>query len=83
MNREASADFDVDGLDHPAIYNHEPEQVEMHLIANRPMTVTFGEVPLTVKIENGETIRTEISRKFTREGMEEVIGSAGLAVRSW
>lgn len=83
MNREASADFDVDGFDHLAIYNHELEQVEMHLIANRSMTVTLGEVPLTVKIEKGETIRTEISRKFTRERVEEVIGSAGLAARSW
>lgn len=83
MNREASADFDVDAFDHLAFYHHEHEQIEMHLVANRPMTVTFGKIPLTVHIEKGESIRTEISRKFSRESVEAAALSCGLAIHSW
>jgi L-histidine N-alpha-methyltransferase len=83
MNREASADFDPDEFDHLSIYNRELEQIEMYLVANRPVTVTFEKIPLMVRIEKGESILTEISRKFSRESLEAAALSCDLEVRSW
>ena len=83
INREVSADFDVDMFDHLAFYHREHEQIEMHLVANQPATVTFGKIPFTAYIEKGESIRTEISRKFSRGSIEATALSCGLEVISW
>lgn len=83
LNREVSADFAVEAFDHLAFFNPDLEQVEMHLVANRPVTVNFGAIPLTIDVESGESILTEISRKFRRGSMEEIFASCGLEAQSW
>lgn len=64
-------------------FNREREQIEMHLVANRSLTVAFRTIPLKVHFERGESILTEISRKFRRENIESVFQSCGLETRSW
>lgn len=79
LNRELDADFDVDAFRHRALYSADAERIEMHLVAERPCTVTIpdgGEFAF----EAGETIRTEVSCKYTRPSIERAFQEAGLSV---
>lgn len=82
LNRELGADFVEDDFRHQAFFDPVKSRIEMHLIARRRLVVTvpgMGEVPF----REGESIRTEISRKFTRSTLEDMLGAAGLVVERW
>jgi L-histidine N-alpha-methyltransferase len=83
INRELHADFDADVFEHLAFYNEEKEQVEMHLQATQRTTVEINDLDLTVEFEKGETIHTEICRKFSEESAQKMFSTAGLAVEQW
>ncbi len=83
VNRELKADFDLSHFDHLAFFNEEEEQIEMHLQANRNVTANIQELHLQVKLKKGETIFTEISRKFQKERAEQMFSRAGMAVTNW
>ena len=79
LNRELDADFDVGRFRHRAVYVEADERIEMHLVAEAPCTVTIpgaGEFDF----EAGETIRTEVSCKYTRDSIDRLFGDAGLTV---
>ena len=83
VNRELGADFDPGLFEHRAFYNRDLAQIEMHLVTREAMTVRIPALGLRVAFERGETILTEISRKFTRESAGRLFGAAGLAVERW
>jgi L-histidine Nalpha-methyltransferase len=83
VNDRLHADFVPGDFEHVAFFNRDQHQVEMHLRAVRPMEVRIGDIGLTVPIARGETIRTEISRKFSRTAAEEMFCAAGLVVAGW
>lgn len=79
LNRELGADFDLDAFRHRAAYVPEQERIEMHLVAERACVVTIpgaGEFAF----EAGETIRTEVSCKYTPSSMETLARRAALAI---
>jgi len=78
LNRELGADFDPDGFVHRAPFLPERSRVEMHLVSTRDQTVTVAEPEATLRIETGEIIRTEISRKFSRDMVDGLVAAAGL-----
>lgn len=78
LNRELEADFQIDHFDHRAIYNDEQARVEMYLVAQRPQEVRLGRLGETLRFEEGETILTEISRKFTLDSAAAMLADAGL-----
>jgi L-histidine N-alpha-methyltransferase len=45
--------------------------------------VTLREIDLTVEFAEDETLRTEISTKFTREGAAAELAAARMEIRSW
>jgi L-histidine N-alpha-methyltransferase len=45
--------------------------------------VQVRDLGLTVAFADGEEMRTEVSAKFRREGVEAELASAGFAMRSW
>jgi L-histidine Nalpha-methyltransferase len=51
-------------FEHLAFYNQEQHQIEMHLRSLVNQTITLNRLNYRVKFEAGETIHTEISRKF-------------------
>ncbi|MFW5947354.1 MAG: L-histidine N(alpha)-methyltransferase [Gemmatimonadota bacterium] len=79
LNRELGADFPVDRFRHRAFYAEEEERIEMHLVADAPCTVAIPGVG-EFRFDAGETIRTEISCKYTRPSIEAMFHDAGLAV---
>jgi L-histidine N-alpha-methyltransferase len=83
LDRQLGADFDPDAFDHVARYLPEQEQVEMALEARHPMAVSIPALGLAIELSAGERIRTEISRKFTRDSAAAMIEGAGLALDGW
>ncbi|MBZ0156213.1 MAG: L-histidine N(alpha)-methyltransferase [Alphaproteobacteria bacterium] len=83
LNRELHAHFPVESFDHLAFYNEEEERVEMHLRAVRRLSVAIEDLEEVVEIEEGETILTEICRKFSREKVERMCSATGLSVLRW
>jgi L-histidine N-alpha-methyltransferase len=77
INRELDADFDPDAFDHVAFFDHENEWIEMRLRSRSDQLVTIPGAGLEVGIAEGEEIRTEISAKFTPEGIERELTAAG------
>lgn len=83
LNRELNANFNLSYFDHIAFFDEEKEQVEMHLRANRNVLVEISDLELIVELEKGETIHTEICRKFSRASAEQMVCEAGLIITQW
>jgi len=83
VNRQLWGNFKLSDFDHVAFFNESEERVEMHLRANRRVNVDFCATGFSASIEKGETIRTEICRKFRREAVEQMVDEAGLRVSGW
>jgi L-histidine N-alpha-methyltransferase len=83
VNRELHADFPVERFAHVAFFDREEERIEMRLRSLDAVTVTVADLDLRVEFEAGEDLRTEISTKFRREGVEAELASAGLRLVEW
>jgi len=83
LNRQLGADFDVLNYEHVAIWDSENEWIEMRLRSTAAARVTLSELALDIILEPGEEIRTEISAKFRREGIERELATAGFSLDSW
>jgi L-histidine N-alpha-methyltransferase len=83
LNRELGADFDVDAFEHVARWDDEAEWITMSLRSLRAQTVRISSLDLTVSFEDGEEMRTEISAKFRRSGVERELAAAGLELAHW
>ncbi len=83
INRELRADFELARFAHLAFFNREASQIEMHLQARRAHEVDVAGIGRSVHFDAGETIRTEISRKFTRASTTAMLAAAGFAVTRW
>jgi L-histidine N-alpha-methyltransferase len=83
VNRELGAAFDPDAFDHVALWDPTNEWIEMRLQAREAMRVPIPELDLVVEFAAGEQLRTEVSAKFRREGLERELGAARFALRHW
>ena len=83
VNRELNAEFNADYFDHLAFFDKKQSRIEMHLKANRSVSVEIGKLGLNVHFERNETIHTEICEKFSRESAERMVLQAGLEIKRW
>lgn len=84
LNRRFKGDFELNSFKHWAVYNTEQHQIEMHLICQESHTVELAVLDLTVDFQAGETIQTEISRKFNLSQMRQYLEAQGLkTIQSW
>jgi L-histidine Nalpha-methyltransferase len=83
LNAELGADFDLDAFDHVAVWDARNEWIEMRLRCVADQQVRLPEIGLTVSFAAGEEMRTEVSAKFRRPGVERELAAAGFAMRSW
>ena len=83
LNRELDADFDPERFDTEAVWSQERGRMEMFVRSLEAQTVRLGALDLQVEFAQGERLRTEISTKFTPEGVEEELAAAGLRVVAW
>jgi L-histidine N-alpha-methyltransferase len=84
VNRELSADFDLDAFDHVALWDPGSEWIEMRLRATRAMTVHVRDLDIVAEFAEGEEMRTEISAKFHVAGVRQMLQASAFApVHTW
>lgn len=83
LNRELGARFDPELFEHVAFYDEELAQIEMHLRARATHAVSIRDLGVTVPFVAGETIHTEISRKFTHADAVAMMVAAGCQIAGW
>jgi len=83
LNAELGADFDLDAFEHVAVWDPVAEWIEMRLRSAFAQRVRLPALDLTVEFAAGEEMRTEISAKFRRDGVEAELAAAGFTLRSW
>jgi dimethylhistidine N-methyltransferase len=77
INRELEGGFDLSQFEHVAKFNSETRSVEMHLQSKRRQTVAIRRADLTVAFDEGETIWTENSHKYSLPEVARMAGAAG------
>jgi L-histidine N-alpha-methyltransferase len=80
LNRELGADFDPARFEHRAVWDAGNRWIEMRLLATEAMWVKLPEIDLVAGFAAGEHVRTEISTKFTPDGVAAELAAAGLEV---
>lgn len=79
LNREFGFDFDVSAFTHSAHYDADEGRMEIRLISGKSQVITNGNE--RIEIDDGESILTEYSHKYTLEGFAKMAERAGFAVR--
>jgi L-histidine N-alpha-methyltransferase len=83
LDRELKADFDPAAFAHVAQWDAEHEWIEMRLRSTADQVVHVADLDLEVPFTEGEEMRTEISAKFRRAGVERDLAAAGLELTHW
>lgn len=83
LNRELDADFDLDAFRHDAFWNADETRIEMHLRSTRRQTVRIARLGMEVELAEGETVRTELSHKYTRSSARAMLEAAGMTLDRW
>lgn len=83
INAELGGHFDLARFEHLAFFEPERSQVEMHLRSVIDQTVPVDDLGLQVSFSAGETVRTEISQKFSRQSASAMLAQAGLELCQW
>jgi dimethylhistidine N-methyltransferase len=84
LNWRFQGNFDPNLFRHQAIYNQVDNQIEMYLHCQKSHWVSLETLDLKVFFAAGESILTEISRKFNLVTMEKQLETKGLkTVKTW
>ncbi|MGA9380452.1 MAG: L-histidine N(alpha)-methyltransferase [Phormidium sp.] len=78
LNWRFQGNFDTSLFTHKAIYNQKENQIEMYLHCQKSDVVHLESLDLKVTWETGESILTEISRKFDLETVQQQLDAKGL-----
>jgi L-histidine Nalpha-methyltransferase len=79
INRDLNADFDLSQFAHVAKINPHARSVEMHLQSLRRQTVSIAEAEVVVEFQEGETIWTESSHKYSIQEVARTACESGFA----
>jgi len=79
LNQQFEGNFDTTQFEHWAFYNESEHQIEMHLRSLRSQIVELRALNLKVNFALGETIFTEISRKFDLNAIKQQLTAQGLS----
>lgn len=77
INRELDADFYLENFEHVARFNEDVGSVEMHIRSRKRQTVHIPAAALSVTFEEGETIWTESSHKYSLSEVFRIAEEAG------
>lgn len=84
LNHKFDGNFDLDQFEHWAFYNETNHQIEMHLKSRINQTVQLRGLNLDIALEAGETILSEISRKFDLTQIQQDLKQRGLPpIHAW
>ena len=80
LNRRLKGDFQFQNFVHYAIYNPVKFQIEMYLVCVENQEVYLKDINKRIYFQIGDSILTEVSRKFTKARLENLFSKAGLSV---
>lgn len=83
LNRDLDADFNLAAFDHYELYDPESGEARSYLISQTKQTVNIRALDMTVPFAYGDFIHTEISRKFTRDSIEQLASQTGFTLTQW
>jgi L-histidine Nalpha-methyltransferase len=83
LNRELGADFDIESFEHVARWDPENLWIDIRLRSLANQVVNVSALDMLVPFGAGEEMRTEISTKFLRPGLEGIYHEAGLELTDW
>ncbi len=75
INHALEANFDVSSFEHRAFYDEQTGRIEMHLVSRCEQTVTVAGEP--IHFDEGESIHTENSYKFSIEEFQQLARVSG------
>ncbi len=77
---ELGCQVEADGFAHSAFYNAPLQSIEMHLVARRPLAIRLD--GRAYAFDEGETLHTENSHKFTVAALQALATQAGFMPRA-
>jgi dimethylhistidine N-methyltransferase len=84
LNWRFDGNFNTTEFAHWSFYNETEHQIEIYLRSLRSQTVQLKSLNLTVDFTAGETILTEISRKFDLNKIQQQLTARGLVpIQTW
>jgi L-histidine N-alpha-methyltransferase len=81
INRELGGDFDVESFRHRAVWNPDESRLESYLVSTRPQRIRIPAAGVELTMQEGETIWTESSYKYTLDGIVGMLEAAGFRRR--
>jgi len=83
LNERLGADFDLDAFEHVARWDADNLWMDIRLRSLQHQVINIADLSLQVAFAAGEEMRTEISTKFLRPGLEGIYSEAGLELTDW
>ena len=83
LNLELGGDFDLDRFEHVARWDAENLWVDIRLRSLTNQVVNVASLEMLIPFRAGEEMRTELSTKFARPGLEGIYEEAGLELTDW
>lgn len=77
INRELNGNFNIEKFDFYSTYIPETGEVRSYIVSGAKQDVTLKKLNKTINFEWGETIHTEISKKYSTNQMIEITKKAG------
>lgn len=87
INGTLGTEFNLAHFQHKAIYNETKSRIEMHLVSTLDQIIRISDVntaaseSMQVVLKSGESIHTENSYKYSKQGFTELVEGAGFQVR--
>jgi len=82
LNASLGSDFNASMFDHNAVYNTDEHRIEMRLISRAEQRVNIPGIG-HIAFANGEAILTELSYKYDRNLVADLLGRSALRLREW
>ena len=83
VNRELDGDIPLDAFEHVTRFDSQFSCMAQSLRATREVVANIRALDLAVTFHEGEEIHTEVSCKFTRDGVEEEFAATGMRLDEW
>ena len=80
LNDGVGADFKLANFAHEAAFNPPESQVEMRLVSRTDQVVRLEALDAELTVRHGDSILTEISRKFTEASLASLLADAGFRI---
>jgi L-histidine Nalpha-methyltransferase len=83
LNERLDANFNLNAFEHVARWDADNLWMDIRLRSLEHQVIDIKGLDLQVAFGAGEEMRTEISTKFMREGLEGIYSEAGLEITDW